>query len=1439
MALKSLDRLSRSKQSPEPAQEWTGTITRKLPSAEQMRVNALASGAWMSARQLIELDIQKEEALKLWMEHPLNVAASADYEIDPKSKVLKIYRRFGGRAWALGWNPLMETMDRKPGVYAEHSVSQDRNKGKLKRVVTKPSTFRDRQRSAFEMWYELDGTYAEFNLAMTNGLHGCTCTLDFDIRDQELVEQVHALADEVLGKSEFVRVNTWPKRQIIFHMSPEDLKATSTMSFELFDADGKLDQVEEIRDGKARMVPRNAVEFLSYGHNWTAYGRGKRGNAISWALGTKHPAIAGPEETPLIDPKKLKVFFERLYELRRFKQSGSSSSSPFGAPVNEVTSFERADDQRVWQPKVSTGIWTVDENGIVTDGREPFAAHMAWSFCAANAHLLMNDQDAAAVRDTYIAYVTNKCFEGQVKNRPAVYECKPKFSAARSKWVASMNCHAATGKYHDGMVPYRVLDNGSRPCAQHIPAVARPADGSLDWLPESGGIVPELGGRSKIANIIVREKSKEDIALDKQCRALVESVADREAIHARVAVQIEVALDTMLAEVLERENTGDKVVVEAGASGLEIGLVQLLPLHILGAPTGAGKTTTAIRKIGAWCKLNPRRVGSVDLGPVILAAPTGENIEEAKRTAERSGMTVPNPELSIDEIEAKLKANGVKVVVIRGKGYNKCQRIGEVQALNSRGMSSARLCEARVPKDIKEALYGQNIEDADDAREIDTDDDEKFETVLCPFKADNTCEYWKQMKEAETADIILIPHAYLTTQGVPKVIKNVRAVFIDESITYRVLHQLRMPMSGLDVPRNPPWLTKAEKIAEVKAEEVHHGFEMARKVAVAAMKSGRCPAADLAADKHGSDYLDAAIKTCDRNHRDEKSVRPDLTADEITQLTARETGTNLAEETLFWRTVKERVVALVMDKHEPLPTKRARGDREMRLQIVHLTIDGVNVPFVRVSWRSEPNWAAAPMMLLDASASPKIMAKVFSREIVRHDVEAPLHVRTVAMVDSAFSNSSFIPREGASADQIAICKHNVIRARALINKVAVSYSFGMVLVGMAMAVRQVIFAADWTAPQNVEVVHFGALRGLDFAKDYVAALSIGRSEQPVHIIDGYAAALAYDDETPEWPHDKLGTGFTVDKQPVFRVKKERLLQMRTGEDYGVEVPEMPSAWGKELEEQWREEEQRQFVGRLRPVYRLGDAPTWICMTKCMPTGFIVDDVVALNDTLQDAAVWSMLKRCNGALLPGLTDQLPWTQKLLGGKDLIGWFKDILPTDKAFQSRMMQTLYEVRYAMPDGSRKTGRVAGWHTDPASVVQSLADLVGVAIHTIKVKPLVRERVIGARRKPDRIATELVAAKEARQQAKADAAVRTYVADIHSFLPDEENITVEELYAGHLAGEDIEGRLIVWLHSWHPDRDIIGVDEVKKEWEAAKAVQTIDELKITFGIGRCIAAE
>lgn len=1433
MGMKDLDRRTRSKQivSPhaEPVASPNAIYDRSL-SREERRDRGLGHGKWLSWAVLCDIGMAAGEFVYEWVKDPVASAQAANWRIDAAEQFHNSFERFGIHSWHLGWNPIPETRGRVPGMYMDADWAQNKQ-GNRRRIQVKPSELWDRRRSELEMWVMVNGGNPLDNVAMTIGeACGNVRVWDLDIRDQDLAEAVHASMNEIFGVSPFVRVGSFPKRQVIYRTDDPKLLALVKQAFEMLDANGKPDTIEETdENGKVSKAPRNVIEFLAHGSNFTVYGlHHKTKRFYDWSLGTLHPAIAGPENAPLITAAQVTVFLERLKEIRPFKRRGSSSSNPFAGSDEDVTAFARSDDGRIWVPKISNakGLWSANEAGLVYDGREPYAAKMAWAFCAANPHMLLNPADLEALRDDYFAFVLATIDGDKIKKKPALVTLKPRWKAVVAKWLPSAKHHAQTGQWLKEAIPYRIREDGTRPCTMHIAPAHRPADGSLDWLPDTGGIIPELAGRSKISGILPKEKSPEQIKLDRECRQLIDSVKDREAIHARVAAEIDAAYDAMLAEVEAYEEYQEAVYYKkAGSTEL---IAPTLPLHILGGPTGSGKTTRGIRRIGGWCKRNPRKRNGMDFGPMVMAVPTGENLVEALATAERNGMIVPKPELDIDAIREQLEANGVKVAVIRGKKVAGCMRMDEVEMLAKRGMSSARLCGATVEigDELTIKLAKKNKQEVEK------------EELLCEFRERGECGYWNQMANAADADIVLVPHSYLTTNGVPKVIKAPRAVFIDESITHRVLHQLRMPITALDVPRPPPWLTQRERDENLNADDIHHQSECAREVAKQALLGGCCPAEDLLKDPRGLSYVEAAVKVCARAHKDAKDVRPDLTAEDVAELTERESGTNLHEETRFWRVVHDRVQALVMDKVEPLPKPRAKGKKDLRLQVVIVTIDGLPQPFVRISWRSKPNWSGAPMMLLDASASPKIMAKVFSREIVRHDITAPLHVRTIAMIDSSFSNSQFIPREGASPDQIEICRFNISRARALITKVAISYSYGMVLVGMAMAVRERIFAADWSAPPNVEVVHFGALRGLDFAKNYVTALSIGRSEQPIHIIDGYKAALTYDDDEPEEPCDKLGTGFTIDGKPIFRVKKERLMFMRTGEDHGLEVPEMPSIWGKELEEQWREEEQRQFVGRLRPVYRMGEAPVWVCMTKCMPEGFIIDDVVALDDTLQDSAVWSVMKRSMGVLAPGLTDRQEWVQKTLDGQSMSEWLTAKLPTDTAFHSRMGQTLHDVRYTV-DGKRRQGRIAGWHQDPEAVFMSMAEALGVAVSEVEVKPLVKERIVGERRKPDRLADELVAAREARREAKADAEVKGYVALVHALLPPEEGITVEDLYQRHLGGENIEDLLIGWLHSWHPERDLISLEEVAAEWEQIKATKTTAEIYEIFGIAGRVATE
>lgn len=1418
----------------------------------------LDSGIWIDSLHLSRFGISREEQAAAWIAHPTHVSSAANWSVPAGTDQphgAYAYQRFGLHAHAHGWCVFPETDgvdgERKPASAPPRYKLQHNRRGdffassidykseELRRWSVKTSKRRDVNITAAALVQEVECVSPKDNMGIVIGpASGNVRVLDIDVVDEELAHQIRNLAIRILGLTPFIRVGRAPKLQMIYRVTDEDMLQVPSRSWVLMGADGEPD----LEDSK----PRNAVEWLGYGRHFTCYGlHHKTRQSFDWSQGTLHPAIAGPENAPVVSSKQYKEFLTELYELRKFVAKGGSSSNPFGNGNAETTAFTRSIDDRVWIPKTSSGDWIVDKNGIVVDGREDYIAHLSWVFGGANADLLMAEEGAAAVLQAFIDYATKTCADGKAKERPAEVECRAKWPAVRKKWRASLRHFEQAGEYIAGRVPFRINPtDGRRPCAQHIKPAQRPKDGSLDWLPNASSIVPELADRSKIKGVVAVEKTRSQVKSDREIRAIIEDAAIREAHHHRVSAEVKAALGVFLDEVLANELAPSDTV---------------LPIHLLMAPTGGGKTTMTIGELAALLKANPRKPGQ---GPVLIAMPTHANAEEGLKTAARFGMTVPEDfeidQAKLAEKKAVLEAAGLIVEVFAGKEKAGCKRVNELMALIEKGIAATNLCGKKVDDEVAVVMPSRwSGEEVDDEETSGGRKTKPKKEILCPVREAGECGYWQQHEKVDAADIVFVPHAYLTTPKVPKSLANPRALFIDESTVFRLLHTTLMPLAALEALRPEPWLTKAEQDSGIKPDDQLGLRDIACDIALKSLAAGRDVAGEFFGRKDGKDLIDAALSVCKRAHTREKDIRPDLTLAQIQEIANRPKGEHLAIEQRFWKLINDRFNRLFNDEQmnvERIGGKRsANGDRDARVRVVTVTDDdGVAQAAVRLSWRSLPNWHDKPIMLLDASASPRIMKKIFGREIVEHRVTAPMHVRTVAMIDSAFSNASFIPRDDATDDQVTICAWNVQRARSLIMKTAVAYAHGPVIVGMTKAVREVIFAPDWNPPPNVTPMHFGALRGLDFAKNAVAALSIGRSEMPIHIVDGYVAALTYDDDCPEQPYDLNGNGLDANGKPLMRLGVERRIRMRTGEDWDHYVPSMPVAlspktgigpskplWSGEIELQWREEELRQFLGRLRPVYRDGQAPVWICMSKVLPEDVIVDDIVALDDVISDAVVWDAFAAGGGMFAPGVTDKFSNVAELLEGQPLRDWVDDGLGDDKQYRVRMSAGLLRVRYQLEhDGPVLLGEIAAFHADPEAVFRSQCRSAGVEPVMLEMVRQKSDIVPSLVAKRDKLAIKLDEARTELKAQRRQAYARKLAERVHRLLPPEEGLTVEYLAAKHSAGEDIEALLISWLHSWRGDRYTATMADTAAMWADLKA-QGQDAVDRAFGIAACTAAE
>jgi hypothetical protein len=107
---------------------------------------------------------------------------------------------------------------------------------------------------------------------------------------------------------------------------------------------------------------------------------------------------------------------------------------------------------------------------------------------------------------------------------------------------------------------------------------------------------------------------------------------------------------------------------------------------------------------------------------------------------------------------------------------------------------------------------------------------------------------------------------------------------------------------------------------------------------------------------------------------------------------------------------------------------------------------------------------------------------------------------------------------------------------------------------------------------GVDVVHFGALRGLDRYRGHDTIVVAGREQPPPAEVEGLARSLFGDDEEPLVPHG----GYTT---------ATRGYRLRDGTRRGVEVAVHPDPRCQAILEQVRERETEQAVDRLRLVHR--------------------------------------------------------------------------------------------------------------------------------------------------------------------------------------------------------------------------------------------------------------
>lgn len=1204
----------------------------------------------------------------------------------------------GSRMRKLGWAVL-------PQNRGERGVPQVVGKWRQYQKVPPSQELTDRWTAAA----------ADANAAILMGaVSGNTICLDLDITDFDLSLHIQEIAEEILGLTPFRRVGRRPKMALFYRMESGALAPNRT--YYLMDEEGK-EKTDHI------------IELQSHGKLMTAYGpHHETGTMFTWQ--NYLPWHFGPEHAPLISEKNLQDFLDRVEEVRPFHRNSFS---------NMPSDWEYIETDGIHVPRLQafggdTG-WAEDTEGYVYDGREKFLWSLATNAARANPGACADERGVDKLKRVVFdefrkkARLDGKWSEGFILEQVAEKVRRACHGVASGQ----VKPRRARSPAHTALTPEM-----AKKYSQPIKREARKVSDPLGYLPqfrERGDTARKLPGGIHFTP--VSEEARAERAL----------ISDRTEIAKEVQNGLNRALNSFWGEVYDGRPE------------------EIKPIHVLKAPTGAGKTSRSIQFIAEdertklWDEALAR--GEDSPGPIVFLLPTYNNIDELKKRAEilnldasldNEGLAAQAKErglVSEEELEASLadlRRNamnaGLKTMVYRGKVAAGCLVADKVQMLMSAGIGTSGLCKAKVTKKGEEP-----------------------EEVVC--KHYSTCPAIRQRSEIRNSHVVFTPHAFLTN-SIPEELKKARAVVADERVFPLFVHTTTFHLDSLQRQRKEPRLTKKEKEQGLHPQQLLNERNEAADFVIDAFHDPAkpCPVNFLATKvikrgngelRSGRDLVKSAIRVCGNAISADANINPDMSDIEIADLCAKPTGTEVREEYRMWKIIEERLDMLIPDRvldgldrdnRFDMP-RRATGDREMRIQFLldeDGKLEGHKTEMIRLSWRTEPNWKEAPILLLDASASPEITSKLFGqREVVVHNIDAPLNVRTVAVADRTYSNASIVAKGGSRKQKLSAAKVKDSLQR-LLSFTSSMYGYGRVVAGANVAIRRSL-NTDWVCPSNVDFCHYGATRGLDFAKYHAAAISFGRMEVPVRTIDGIVAALTYDDETPEKPFDVRGDGSGDEGGPLLVPAAPAPIKLRNGQDGAIQVPTYPGRWAKIVQQQYREEELRQFVGRLRPVYREGEAPVWIAASNIIPDGIIIDEIVCLQDLTMSGKrsdrLWDAVRKCDGVLHADLADAC-----LPGAKMSIeGWRKEL--EDRGFDSSTGILEASNRYAWGFTPVQIERGNGEITHvfvrtdirdmETAIVEAFRRYLGESVVVEAFLQAVAERQPGLVREPDWVQEEL----------------------------------------------------------------------------------------------------
>lgn len=502
---------------------------------------------------------------------------------------------------------------------------------------------------------------------------------------------------------------------------------------------------------------------------------------------------------------------------------------------------------------------------------------------------------------------------------------------------------------------------------------------------------------------------------------------------------------------------------------------------------------------------------------------------------------VPTHQLAA-ELAAKAEARGLPTTVIRGR-----DQLDPAEA-------NMQMCRKA---DVAAAVARAGHEVWSSLCELERDDD----TVeRCPHFA--TCPYVQQWS-ATSGRLVIFAHTYLR---LPKArAAKPDLIVVDERFWPELAQTRSLPVERLDAPRSETRMIPAE----VVAEHLH---------AAAAVKRALLEGRPVQTSGIAADELREMAKR-ELQLAASPTIRPGLSLAE-----QKNRATRLAEAEAF--RLRRLWLLLAEDHERNCPNQRVHVRRGVPWR-------GELQDRVFLHWRSPLELpAGVPILLLDADLDPRIAAKLLplKRTVT---IRARLNAEVVQVFDTACSKRRLIGYPGAPEEEQRRAANRLADVRAL---AMVEAARGRkVVVGASKAVRERL-----ELPAGTEVLHFGAIRGLDAFKGYDTIIIAGREQPSPEDIEDQARALFGDD--PE-PLNLTGN----------YVQEVRGYRLHSGAHQGAKVAVHPDPRVQALLEQVREREIEQMVGRLRLVHRA--QPARVFLLSNVPTGLLIHRPATWTDVI--------------------------------------------------------------------------------------------------------------------------------------------------------------------------------------------------------------------------------